>query len=264
MFRHYVRILYLDIVSYRIGYSFKSENNGCSIYMDNVFYCHAPIIGGLFVVNLDRETHIYNTDAKRRKTNELNTTYLWHCRLGHIGHKRMKKLHRDGRLTSFDFESFDTCEACLMGKLARALFNGNVERASDLLEIIHTDVCGPMSIPARGGFLYFITFTDDLSRYGYIYLMKHKSETFDKFKEFQNEVENQRGKKIKFLWSDRGGKYLSHEFSEHLRDCGTIPQLTPPGTPQRNGMSERRNRTLLDIVRSMMQLICLCHFGDML
>ena len=96
----------------------------------------------------------------------------------------MKKLHRDGLLTSFDFESFDTCEACLMGKLARTSFNGNVERASDLLEIIHTDVCGPVSIPARGGFLYFITFTDDLSWYGYIYLMKHKSETFDKFKEF--------------------------------------------------------------------------------
>ena len=119
-------------------------------------------------------------------------------------------------------------------------------------KIIHTDVCGPMSIPARGGFLYFITFTDDISRYGYIYLMKHKSETFEKFKEFQNEVENQRGKKIKFLRSDRGGEYLSYEFDEHLKSCGIVPQLTPPGTPQRNGVSERRNRTLLDMVRSMM------------
>jgi len=64
------------------------------------------------------------------------------------------------------------------------------EKASDLLELIHTDVCGPMSSIARGGFQYFITFTDDLSRYGYVYLMKHKSETFKKFKEFQSEVEN--------------------------------------------------------------------------
>ena len=83
--------------------------------------------------------------------------------------------------------------------------------------------------------------------------MKHKSETFDKFKEFQNEVENQRGK-IKFLRLDCGGEYLSHEFGEHLRDCEIVPQLTPPGTPQRNGVSERRNRTLLDMVRSMMSL----------
>ena len=58
-----------------------------------------------------------------------------------------------------------------------------------ILEIIHTDVCGPMSVEARGGYRYFLTFTDDLSRYGYIYLMKHKSETFEKFKEFQSEVE---------------------------------------------------------------------------
>ena len=86
-----------------------------------------------------------------------------------------------------------------MGKLTRTPFTGHVERATDLLEIIHSDVCGPMSTPARGGYLYFVTFTDDLSRYGYIYLMKQKLETFEKFKEFQNEVENHRDKKIKFL-----------------------------------------------------------------
>ena len=74
-----------------------------------------------------------------------------------------------------------------------------MERANDLLEIIHTDLCGLMSVEACGGYRYFLTFTDDLSRYGYIYLMKHKSETFEKFKEFQSEVENHRNKKIKFL-----------------------------------------------------------------
>ena len=72
------------------------------------------------------------------------------------------------------------------------------------MEIIHTDVCGPMSVDARGGYRYFLTFIDDLSIYGYIYLMKHKSETFEKFKEFQNEVENHHNKKIKFLQYDRG------------------------------------------------------------
>src|SRR6266496_4217783 len=84
--------------------------------------------------------------------------------------------------------------------------------------------------------------------------MKHKSETFEKFKEFQSEVENHRNKKIKFLGSDRGGEYLSCEFDLHLKNCGIVLQLTPPGTPQRNGVSERRNRTLLDMVRSMMSL----------
>ena len=84
-----------------------------------------------------------------------------------------------------------------MGKMTKTLFFGTMERATDLLEIIHTDVCGPMNIEACDRYHYFLIFTDDLSRYEYIYLMKHKSETFEKFKEFQSEVENHRDKKIK-------------------------------------------------------------------
>ncbi|KAG8497203.1 hypothetical protein CXB51_008568 [Gossypium anomalum] len=112
-----------------------------------------------------------------------------------------------------------------------------------------------LSLPsglARGGFHYFITFTDDFSRYGYVYLMRHKSEALEKFKEFKNEVQNQLGKTIKTLRSNRGGEYLSLEFDDLLKECGIVSQLTPPGTPQWNGVSERRNRTLLDMVRSMM------------
>ena len=112
----------------------------------------------------------------------------------------------------------------------------------------------PMSVEARGGYRYFLTFIDDLSRYGYIYLMKHKSETFEKFKEIQSEVENHRNKKINFLPSDHGGEYLSDKFVLHLKECGIVSQLTPPGTPQHNCVSECRNRTLLDMVRSMMSL----------
>ena len=70
--------------------------------------------------------------------------------------------------------------------MTKTLFSRTMEQAADLLETIHTDVCGLMSVEARGGYRYFLTFTDDLSRYGYIYLTKHKFETFKKFKEFQN------------------------------------------------------------------------------
>ena len=99
----------------------------------------------------------------------------------------MKKLHADGRLESLDFESLDTCEPCLMGRMTEISFSGTMKRASDLLEIIHADVCDPMRIKACGGYRYFLIFTDDLSRYGYIYLMKQKSEMFEKFKQFQSE-----------------------------------------------------------------------------
>ncbi|KAJ9542935.1 hypothetical protein OSB04_029441 [Centaurea solstitialis] len=172
----------------------------------------------------------------------------------HINKKRVELLLKGGFLGTFDFKPFDNCKSCLSGKMTKEPFNKDNERASDLLEIVHTDVCGPFSHEARGGYWYFITFTDDFSRYGYVYLMRHKSESFEKFREYQNEVQNQLDRKIKFLRSDRGGEYLSQEFGNHLMECGIVSQLTPPYTPQMNGVSERRNRTLLDMVRSMM-----CH-----
>ena len=132
-------------------------------------------------MNLDcGDTHIHNIDAKRCKVDNDSATYFWHCRLGHIGVKRMKKLPADGLLESLDYESFDPCKPWLMGKMTKTLFSETMERGKDLLEIVHTDVCGSMNIEARDRYHYFLTFTDDLSRYGYIYLMKHKSETFEK------------------------------------------------------------------------------------
>ena len=86
----------------RDSYSFKSENKGCSIYMSNIFYGNAPEMNGLFLLNLDSsDTHVYNIDAKRIKMND-NSTYMWHYYLGHIGVKRMKKLHSDGLLESLE------------------------------------------------------------------------------------------------------------------------------------------------------------------
>src|SRR4051812_44500346 len=98
---------------------------------------------------------------------------MWHCRLGHIGIDRMKKLHASGLLESLDIGSIERCVSCLMGKMTRTPFNGVMERADDLLGIIHTDVCGPMSLSTRNGYRYCVTFNDDLSRYRFIYLMKH-------------------------------------------------------------------------------------------
>ena len=88
----------------RDGYSFKSENNGCSIYMSNIFYGQEPLLSGLFLLNLDcDDTHVHNIEAKRCKVDIDSETYLWHCCLGHIGIKCMKKLHKDGLLESLDY-----------------------------------------------------------------------------------------------------------------------------------------------------------------
>ena len=183
------------------GFAFIIKNNNCSIFHKDVFYANAYLQDGLYVMNLQKSnnSHVYNITTKKFKSNDLNSTYLWHCRLGHINEKRISKLHQVGLLNSFDFESYDTCESCLLDKMTKDPFTGHSERANELLDLIHTDVCGPLNSDARGGYKYFITFTDDFNRYGYVYLMRHKSESFEMFKSFQNEVQNQLGKTIKAL-----------------------------------------------------------------
>ena len=100
-----------------------------------------------------------------------------------------------------------------------------------MLELVHSNVCGPMSTQARVGYEYFITFTDDYSRFGSVYLMKRKSEAFEKFKKFKAKVENQLGKRIKVIRSDRGGEYLLGDFKDYLTENEIISQMTTPGTP---------------------------------
>jgi hypothetical protein len=124
---YYVLALSMNIVSgsqlSRHGYHFESVTNGCSISKDGVFYVHAPVRDGLYILDLEcNVTHINKVDAKRFKLSDDNTTYMWHSCLGHVGVKRMKKVHNDGLLGSLDFDSFDTCEPCLLGKMTRTLF----------------------------------------------------------------------------------------------------------------------------------------------
>ncbi|KAJ9542569.1 hypothetical protein OSB04_029075 [Centaurea solstitialis] len=254
---YYIPNMIKNVLSFDLlvdqGFYYKYSYKMISVFKDNIFYFKATPVDGLYTVNL-KDNNSENYHISKRSKDIEDQTYLWHCRLGHINKKRIELLLKGGFLGNFDYKPFDNCESCLSGKMTKQPFNSENERATDLLEIIHTDVCGPFSHVARGGYRYFITFTDDFSRYGYVYLMRHKSETFEKFKEYQNEVQNLLEKRIKFLRSDRGGEYLSDEFDNHLMECGIVSQLTPPYTPQMNGVSERRNRTLLDMVRTMM-----CH-----
>lgn len=234
------------------GYSFLFTNK-VVIKLNNKVVAYGVQNNGLYFVNAISSLFCVESSNKRKRESVI-PTYLWHLRLGHINIERINRLARDGPLNFLKVESFPTCEPCLQGKMTKLPFKGKGERNKRVLDLIHTDVCGPLNHNARGGYIYFITFTDDFSRYGYIYLMKHKSESFEKFKEFRNEVENQQGNTIKSLRSDRGGEYLSDEFKVYLKDNGITSQLSAPGTPQHNGVAERRNRTLLDMVRSMMSM----------
>ena len=136
----------------------------------------------------------------------------------------------------------------------------NSKQATELLALIHTDVCGPFPVQTICGNSYFVTFIDDFSRFCILYLISEKSQVLDVFKIFKTEVERQTEKLIKVVRSDRGGEYYGRysekgqhkgPFAAYLEQCGIVAQYTTPYTPEQNGVCERRNRTLMNMVRSM-------------
>nr|GEX20041.1 hypothetical protein [Tanacetum cinerariifolium] len=240
---------------YDDGYVNHFMDNSIQVSRNNMVYFIAGPRDGIFEIDSsDSYTNvssIYALSNKRAKSN-LDSALLWHCRLGHISKKRIEKLQHDGLLNSTDLTAFEKYVPCMSGKMARKPYSHQVERAKDLLGLTHADVCGPFKIVSRQIASYFVTFTDDFSRYSYVYLLKHKHEVFETFKVFRKEVENQLDKTIKSLRSDPGGEYVSQEFLDHLKDHEIISHRTSPYMPQHNGVTDRRNITLLDMVRSMM------------
>ncbi|GJW16717.1 zinc finger, CCHC-type containing protein [Tanacetum coccineum] len=219
---HYAPSITRGIISvsrlYKDGFVNRFENdNSISVSRNNLIYFNVIPRDDIYEIVLSssntNNSSMYAVSNKRAKPN-LDSALLWQCRLGHISKKRIEKCNM------LDF---------------------SIQLASSLLKNM-----------SRQGAYYFVTFTDDFSRYGYVYLLKHKHEVFETFKVFQKEVENQLGKTIKSLRSDRRGEYISQEFLDHLKEQGIIAHRTLPYTPQHNGVSERRNRTLLGMVHSMM------------
>ncbi|GJS40536.1 retrotransposon protein, putative, ty1-copia subclass [Tanacetum coccineum] len=171
---HYAPTITRGVVSvHRLvdnGFVQKFTDYGISISKNNVLYFNVVARNGVYEIDMHdlvpNNNSIYNVSNKRVKRN-LDSTYLWHCRLAHINKKRIKQLQQDGLLKSTDDESFDQYESCLSGKMTKKPFPYSNERAKDLLGIIHTDVCGPLRHVSRQCASYFITFIDDYSRYGY-------------------------------------------------------------------------------------------------
>ena len=124
---------------------FHLNYNGCYIMLNDVFYAGSTLSNGIYT--LDMSNPILNVNEnKRQKGDNLKSSFIWHCRLCHISERCMIKLHKSVSLGSFDYESLDTCESCLLGMMTKLPFKGKSERAGGLLDLNHTDVCGPMSM----------------------------------------------------------------------------------------------------------------------
>ncbi|GKB15642.1 zinc finger, CCHC-type containing protein [Tanacetum coccineum] len=167
--------------SRKLKHGALSLGNGMRAVVEAIGSFDLVLSSGLIIV-LDN-CHFAPTITRAKHA--LDSSYLWHCRLG-----RMDKLQPDRILQLTHDESLEKCKSCIFRKMVRKPFPHQMEKAKDLLGLIHTDVCGPFRIMSREGARYFITFTNNFSHYGYVYLMKHKHEVFETFKVFQYEVEN--------------------------------------------------------------------------
>ncbi|KAH9650151.1 hypothetical protein KPL70_026252 [Citrus sinensis] len=189
------------------------------------------------------------------KTRRNETADLWHMRLGHISYSKLSVMVKKSMLKGLpqlDVRTNTVCAGCQYGKAHQLPYEESKFKAKKPLELIHSDVFGPVKQSSIGGMRYMVTFIDDFSRYVWAFFMKEKSEAFSKFKEFKEIVEGEVEQKIRCLRTDNGGEYSSREFSQYLRECQIRHQYTCANTPQQNGVAERKNRYLVEICRSML------------
>jgi hypothetical protein len=151
--------------------------------------------------------------GKAEKVVSQDEGELWHKRLGHLHHESMKIMqHISTGFPRGTLSQSNQCKGCTLGKYVKTTFHEKENRASVILERIHTDVCGPFSVASTTKHRYYFIFVDAFSRKCWIFFMQKKDQTFSKFCEFKALVEKESGKQVKALRRDNGGEYISNEF----------------------------------------------------
>lgn len=219
--------------------------------------------GNMLIARGTKARGLYSLDTSSSSAHDVRhavactaSLQLWHERMGHVHHSGIRQMASKQVVSGLKISGHTSedapCEGCIMGKMPRATIPKTSScRSTGLLDLVHTDIAGPLPIPSKGGALYYVTFIDDMSRWVTVYPLRAKSDCFEAFKKFQLSAERMTGRKIKSLRSDGGGEYISNEFRDHLASCGVHQQLTVPYSPHQNGVAERMNRTLKDLMRAM-------------
>jgi transposase InsO family protein len=182
--------------------------------------------------------------------------WRWHERYGHLNFQALRKLGREEMvrgLPSID-QVDQMCEDCILAKQKRAPFPQAAKyRAQEELELVHGDLCGPISPSTPTGNVYFLLLVDDMSRFMWLTLLRSKADAPAAIMAFQARVERECGKKLKVLRTDNGGEFTSVEFGEHCAGEGIQRHFSAPYTPQQNGVVERRNQMVVSTARSILR-----------
>ena len=200
---------------------------------------------------------IYRLLFKVREGHQANIAHdlqVWHERAGHINKRSLKTMADKNIVEGVQMNGHrqTSCEACHIGKAHRQPFNQIQQKKTYPGEFFHTDVCGPMDTPSLSGARYFLTFKDDSSCYRFVYFLKHKSDVYDRFVEFERLICTKFNRPMTTIRSDNGGEYMSNEMKTYLAKKGIKLETTAPYTPQQNGRAERDNRTIVESARTMM------------
>ncbi|GJX45722.1 retrovirus-related pol polyprotein from transposon TNT 1-94 [Tanacetum coccineum] len=187
-------------------------------------------VNGMFKLNV----MVVKNDINKMNSSAylIESSNVWHGRLGHVNFNSMRRLIKFNSIPNFHIDFNIKCETCVEAKLTRSSFK-SVKRKTEPLNMIHTNICDLKSLPTKGGNKYFITFIDDCTKYCYVYLLKSKDEAIDKFVLYKTKVENQLGRKIKVVRSDRGGKsVLPKGENRTMKDNGLFTMLISSGLSQ--------------------------------
>ncbi|GKA64396.1 zinc finger, CCHC-type containing protein [Tanacetum coccineum] len=205
------------------GYKQVIESNKFVLSKHSVFIGFGYLSNHMFRLNIISD----NIGSAFMSTSKLNDSILWHARLGHVHFKRMQDMSKDRLIPAFVMD-IKKCQTCILNKIIKKPFQ-NVKRETEVLELIHNDLCYLHATPSLGNKKYFMTFIDDASWFCYVYLLHSKDEALDKFKVFKTEVELQQGSLIKRFKTDRGGEYMD---TLYFQSTGIIHETTAPYTPQ--------------------------------
>ena len=229
------------------------KNNSALIKAENELIASAKLENKVFILKAKLHNEAINAVAGSK---QLDLAIKWHRRYGHLNMKDLNKLSNKNMVNGLDggLPAEISCETCALCKItAKPFHTYSGVQSHEVLELVHTDLCGPMNVKTLAGSRYFITFVDDYSRYVCIYFLKDKSDVFEAFSKYVTMAERQTGKKLKILRSDNGTEYVNKKFKDYCSRNGVIHQTTMVYTPQQNGIAERLNRTLCEMSRCMLK-----------
>lgn len=234
------------------GFAVIFDKGMCEIKQGSKQIAVADEANGLFILRRPNESINVCSDNDHKK----GCLHHWHRMFGHRDPEAIKTMHAGNLIDGMklvDCGQRVQCETCMEAKSTRLPFpKQSKSKTKAVLDLIHTDVCGPMQTESFGKKRYVLTFIDDYSKYSEIYFLHKKSETEDKLKEFVAMVKTKFGRKPGIIRSDRGGEYIGNNVKRYLGEMGIQTQFTAPYSPQQNGVAERKNRSLMEMARCML------------